>query len=102
MTAQAIPLKPATSQRLVIALGTRTYRLTLKWNRFAAAWVLDVADSLGQPLALGLAVVTGADLLGQLEYIGVAGGLAAASDDDVDAVPTFANLGAQGHVYFLS
>lgn len=99
MNVSEIPLKAA-AQRLSITLGDREYRLTVKWNTFSACWVADIADSTGAALASGIPFVTGADLLGQLGYLEVAGGLFVVSDDDADAVPTFENLGLQGHVYF--
>ena len=100
MNVNEIPLRPGTGQRLSIALGQVTYRLTLKWNTYSSCWVLDIADSIGAPLAAGLAVVTGADILGQLAYLGIAGGLFTVSDDEPDAVPTFENLGVNGRLYF--
>lgn len=101
MNVNEIPLVPGTNQRLTIALGAVQYRLALKWNTYSSCWILDVADQNGETLAGGLALVTGADLLGQLEYLGIAGGLVVVSDDEIDAVPTFSNLGNNGHLYFV-
>lgn len=77
-------------------------RMTYKWNRMSACWVVDIADVDGNPLLNGVPIITGADLLGQFEYLGFEGQLIAQTDGDPMAVPTFENLGQQGHVYFIS
>lgn len=78
-------------------------RFVTKWNRFMEAWVVDIYESDGTTLVLGgIGLVTGADLLRQYGYLGLGGQMIAQTDHDTDAVPTFENLGGEGHLYYLS
>jgi hypothetical protein len=99
-TIYEIPLTPQ-SQVLFVALSGTTYRLSVTWRKLAATWFLDIADSSGNPLVSGIALVTGADLLGQYAYLGIGGQLRVATDGDVNAVPTYENLGVSSHLYFI-
>jgi len=101
MNTQEIPLS-ATPQRFRITLAGVAYGLTVKWNSLAQAWFLDIADANNAPLASGLPFVTGADLVAQLDYLGIVGKLVVASDDNFDAPPTFDNLGTNSHLYFIT
>jgi hypothetical protein len=65
------------------------------------SWVLDIADGAGNDLACGIPLVTGKNLLGQYDYLGFVGQLWVASDGNTAAVPTFANLGIDSHVYWI-
>jgi hypothetical protein len=96
-----IPLSPQ-PQLLRISLNGVEYQLTFKWNTYANCWVIDVADSLGNPKLSGIYMVTGADLLEQFAYLEVGGMLLAQTDHAVDEVPTFANLGDNGHLFFVT
>lgn len=77
-------------------------KLSVKWCKPAACWVADIADINGNPIVSGIPLVTGADLLEQFGYLRLGGQLLAQTDHDTDAVPTFTNLGKEGHMYFLS
>ncbi|WP_250538817.1 MULTISPECIES: phage baseplate plug protein [unclassified Caballeronia] len=101
MTAYEIPLS-AKPQTFSIALGGVTYKMTIRWNVPAAAWMLDIADATGNPMVGSVPLVTGVDLLGQYAYLGFTGQLVVQTDNDPDAVPTFGNLGSTGHLYFLT
>lgn len=78
------------------------YRMTYKWNAVSACWVVDIADSNDVPVLNGLSMITGADLLEQFAYMGFAGQLIAQTDHDADSVPTFKNLGVNGHLFFAT
>ncbi len=100
MSVSEIPLKPS-PQSLQVTLHGVAYKLTLKWNIYSKCWVMDVAQaSTGVAVANGLPLVTGADLVGQLQYLGFNGGLFVVSDQDTDAVPNYKSLGVQGHLLF--
>jgi hypothetical protein len=101
MTPYEIPLSP-TAQRFTITLGGIAYQMILRWCPPALTWVLDILDAAGNPLVQGQPLVTGADLLGQLQYLGIPGDLLVQSDFDPNAVPTSTNLGLQSHLYFLT
>jgi hypothetical protein len=100
-TVSEVPLQ-ATPQTLAISLAGTVYNLRLTWCPPVQVWVLDVADGGGNPLVQGQPLVTGADLLAQLAYLGIGGSLYAQSDSDPSAPPTFTNLGQQGHLYFVT
>lgn len=101
MAAVEIPIKPGSGQSLRVSLAGQTYDLTVRWNTFSACWMLDaVLTSTGAALFSGVPLVTGADLLRQLGYLGIGGQLGVVSDQNADAVPTFASLGVQGHLIF--
>jgi hypothetical protein len=79
-----------------------TYILTCKWNdQPDAGWILDIADELSNPIVANIPLITGADLLDGLEYLGLGGSLfvltAGASPFDV---PTLQNLGSDSNLYF--
>lgn len=94
-----IPLS-SSPQKFNIELAGTTRRLTFKWNRASHCWVMDVADENDVVLVAGIPLVTGADLLAQFGYLNLGGKMAAATDHDDAAVPTFENLGETSHLYF--
>lgn len=99
-TAYEIPLS-AEAQKFTIALAGQDRQLRVYWNKWSENWVLDLNQPDGTPLLQGLPIVTGADILGQYEHLGLGGSIVAQTDFDLDAVPTFENLGNLGRVYFL-
>lgn len=99
-TAYEIPLTPE-PQAFSVQLAGTTYQMVVKWNPYASAWMFDLMTEDFTPLLMGMAIVTGADLLEQFGYLGVGGRFIAQTDHDPDAVPTFSNLGVTGHLYFL-
>lgn len=102
MTPFEIPVQPSTAQQMVLTMGNVVYTLTFKWNVALNAWVVDIADENNNPIAQGIPIVTGADLLAQFPHLNFGGALIAQTDHDQDAVPTFANFGGTGHVYFVT
>lgn len=101
MATYEIPLS-ATPQSLSVTLAGVQYRLTLKWCDPASVWVLDIADASGNAMVCGIPLVTGADLLAQYAYLGFGGQLIALTDNDPSAPPTYAGLGATGHLRFVT
>lgn len=98
--AYEIPLSP-TPQKFTCALGGTEYRLVVKWNHVAACWVLDIYTLADASVVLGIPLVTGYDLLAQYAYLGFGVELHVQTDDDADAVPTFDNLGTNGHLFIV-
>jgi hypothetical protein len=96
-----VPLSPD-SQVFTITLNGADYRMRFLWCDPAQAWTFDIMDADGNPIAMGLPLVTGVDLLGQLDYLGIGGSLVAQTDHDADAVPTVDNLGLTGRLYFVT
>lgn len=101
MSVFEVPLSPQ-PQRFSVPLAGLTYNLKVRWCATAACWMLDIADAEGNPIVQGIAIITGADLLEQYAYLGIGGQLIAQTDHNVDAVPTFDNLGDIGHLYFVT
>ncbi len=96
-----IPLQniPQTFQ---IQLGGVNYLMTCKWNSAPeAGWVLDLADvNTGLPIAANIPLITGADLLEGLAYLGINGKLYVYTDGGDFSVPTLDNLGVESNLYF--
>jgi len=102
MTPYEVPLTPD-PQSLRITLGGTPYRLTVAYrDANEGGWVLDIADANDAPIISGIPLVTGADLLGQYAYLGFRDVLVVQTDHDLNAVPTFDNLGKTSHLYFVT
>lgn len=99
MSVFEIPLQ-SQNQRFTVFLSGLQYSLVVRWNAFIEAWSMDCYDVNGNALFLGVPLITGADLLGQFEYLGIGGQMIVQSDGVVEAVPTFENLGTVGHLYY--
>jgi len=97
-----IPLTPA-AQTFLISLAGVQYQMTLQWRDAVnnGGWVLDIADSTGNPLISGIPLVTGVDLLAQYKYVGIGVELWVQTDA-ADVVPTYTNLGIQSHLYAIT
>ena len=99
-TPYEVPLSPQ-PQTFGIAIGGTTYVLTVTWNVINASWIINIADSSGNPILSGIPMVTGADLLEQFGYLNFGFQLIAQTDNAPDVVPTFADLGSTGHLYAI-
>lgn len=98
-----IPLQTGVPQTFTATLSGVKYTLTLQYrNDVMGGWVLDIADSSGNPIVSGIPLVTGANLLAQYAYLGFTGGLYVQTTSDPDAVPTFTNLGDDGLLYWVT
>lgn len=77
-----------------------TYTLRLQYL-FAVnnpCWILDIEDALANPIACGLPLITGADLLAQLGSLGFDCSMFVTTDGDPTAPPSFYNLGTSAHL----
>lgn len=102
MNIYEIPLTPD-PQRFTVTLSGVDYRLTVQYrNAGGAGWVLDIADTNGQPLVSGIPLVTGVNLLAQYRYLGFGGGIWVQGAEDPDDVPTFEDLGIGSHVFWVT
>lgn len=91
-------------QKFEIALGGTNYLLSCRWNDAPdAGWVLDIANAETEaPIVANVPLITGADCLEGLAYLGIEGQLVVFTDGDETAVPTFDNLGVESNLYFLT
>lgn len=88
-------------QQFEIALAGVNYLMTCKWNDSDdAGWVLDIADDSGTPIICNMPLITGADLLDGMDYLGIQGSLFIFTDGDDFATPTLLNLGVESNLYF--
>ena len=99
-TAHEIPLKPF-PQSLSVTLAGVVYQLTVRWNSFVGSWVLDIANESNEPLAQGIPLLTGQDLLAQYAYLQIGGKLIVQTDLEPYSLPTKTNLGINSHLYFM-
>ena len=99
-TAYLIPLQPQ-NQTFQVSLAGTLYTFTVRWNDMNQAWTLDLADANDNPIVSGIPVVTGEDLLAPFAYLNIGGKLIAQTTNDANAVPTRANLGSAGYLYFV-
>lgn len=90
------------AQTFNVNLAGTNYNLTVKWDDIGQTWIMDLADDNNNMLAAGLALITGADILDGLEYLGVDGQLYVYTNGDASAVPTQDNLGDECNLYFVT
>jgi hypothetical protein len=95
-----IPLQP-NNQVIQVTMAGVQYQLTVRWNDANQSWILDIADPSANPIVTGIPVVTGEDLLAPFAYLNFGGQLIVQTTNDTDAVPTLANLGSAGNLYFV-
>lgn len=104
MASVEIPLA-GIAERFSIALNGTTYQLTAQWRAAPlGGWFLDIADAEGVPIISGIAMVTGADLLAQYAYLGIAGGASLFILDVAggDSAPAFGDLGTDTRLVLVT
>ncbi len=103
MSVFILPME-ADPQVFTITLAGVNYILTCKWNDAAdAGWVIDLADEeTNTPIVANVPLITGADCLSGLEYLGINGSLFVYTDGDQNAVPNYNNLGVESNLYFVT
>lgn len=91
-------------QSFDIALAGVNYTITCKWNPADnGGWIMDLVNSdTSLPVVVNIPLITGADCLAGLEYLGIGGQLIVYTEGDPEAVPTLDNLGIESNVYFLT
>ena len=88
-----VPLT-ADQQTMATALAGVTYKFRVTWDHIYAYWLIDIATDEGEPILSGIPLVTGGDLLGQFDYMGLGFGLAMGGEE-----PTVDNLGITSKLY---
>lgn len=99
MAVSEIPLTPE-NQQFSVTLTGNTFQMSVTWR--GAFWYLDIMDSRGTALILGIPLITGADLLAQYHYLGLGFSLYVGCDDQVNDTPTEADLGINSHLYAVT
>lgn len=90
-----------TNQLVTVTLAGVSYQIRVIWNDINQAWTVDISDNQGNAILTGLAMVTGRDLLEPFGYLDFGGQLIAQTSNDTEAVPTLADLGSTGQLYFV-
>lgn len=67
-----------------------------------SSWILDIFDSSNNPIACGLPLIPGIDLLYQYQYLDIGGSIVVSNDSDPTGVPDFEGLGSTGHLWFVT
>lgn len=102
MPAYEVPLS-AQPQFFNIKLGSTTYRVNLYWSNATGSWNIDLYDQTGTtPIITGIPLVTGTDLLAPYGYMNFGGQLVVQTDGDINAIPTYSNIGTSSHLYFVT
>lgn len=100
MTFYEIPLQ-AQNQTLSVSLNGTLYHLRVYWCDPVSCWMLDIDDASSNPIVNGQALITGANILNQLEYLNVGVLIILSDGADPLAMPTFDNLGTDSNLYFV-
>lgn len=89
-------------QNFQITLAGKLYIMNCRWNDATdGGWVLDFVDGLTNvPIAANIPLITGANMLSGLDYLGFQGVLFVFTNGNEDAVPTLDNLGVESNMYF--
>ncbi|MBC8950257.1 hypothetical protein [Xenorhabdus sp. TS4] len=93
-----IPLH-AKNQRFDIQLGGVNYRMQLQC-RDCAGWILDIMHPNGEPIVLGIPLVSGVDLLEPHRYLGFKGSLIFVCDTPQNKT-NGEELGSSNRLYFV-
>lgn len=91
-------------QQFQITLAEVNYTLTVKWNNSdEAGWVFDLQNAdTDEYLAAGLPLITGANCLAGLSYLGIGGFFIVYTNGNEFEVPNFENLGIESNLYFVT
>ncbi len=99
-----IPLRPE-SATFRISLSGKVYQFSVVWrDNDQGGWFLGISDFNGQPLVLGIPMVTGLNLLYQFGYLGIGAdgsGLFMISDKDAFVGPSYDSLGTSCKLYYV-
>lgn len=99
MAVSEIPLTPE-NQQFSVTLAGKTFQMSIMWRD--AFWYLDIMDSGGNALIMGIPLITGADLLAQYNYLNLGFSLYVGCEDQANDNPTEADLGINSHLYAVT
>lgn len=100
MATYEIGLIPA-PQTFTAEISGTVYRFRLRYcNTPMGGWIMDIGDKYDNPLICGIPLVTGANLIDQFAYVGIAGSAFVQTDGAPPVTPTHDNLGTSSHLYW--
>lgn len=92
-----------TPQSFGITLSGNDYVFEFYYaNTIEGGWILNISDSLGNPMVNGIPLVTGVNLLAQYPYLNFGGGLWVQTPSNPSNTPTFTNLGTDSLLFWLT
>ncbi|MGO4738655.1 hypothetical protein AB4099_19055 [Bosea sp. 2KB_26] len=101
-TIYEFPLLPE-AQQMSITLGTVEYVVRFGWADTAdGGWFIDMSLTDGTPLLRSLPLTAGENVLQQFDYLGFPGEIRVQTDGNDLVEPTYANLGSNGKVLFIT
>ena len=86
-------------QKFLVTLNGIQYQFTINWNAISGCYVLDIADSSGNPIVESLAMVPGSTLLSQFSYLQLGFDLFVQNSTSIVAIPQYADLGVTSQLY---
>lgn len=98
-TVTEIPLS-SQNESFQVTMANVIYRMKVTW-RDPYGWFLDIANAAGTKLISGLPLVAGHNLLQPYPEFQFGCGLVVLTDGDIDADPTYTNLGLQSRLYIV-
>lgn len=98
-----IPLQNV-AQSFSITLANKNYIVASVWNDSPdAGWYISFTNADSNEMIVdNIPLITGADLLSGLEYLGFEGQFIVYTDGDTTQVPTLQNLGVNSNLYFIT
>lgn len=95
------PLSPS-AQQMSVPIGDQELTFRFAWaDSPDGGWFMDILRLDGSPLARGLPLTAGENVLQQFDYLGIPGAIYVQTDNDPLAEPTYDNLGLNGRVFFV-
>lgn len=96
------PLSP-NAQQMTVPIGERELTFRFAWaDSPDGGWFMDISSLDGTPLARGLPLTAGENILQQLDYLGIGGEIRVQTDADPLVEPTYDNLGLNGRVLLVT
>lgn len=101
-TTYEFPLRPE-AQQIRIQLGQVEYLVRFGWgDTVDGGWFIDISDAEAVPILRGLPLTAGENVLQQFDYLGIPGEIRVQTDANDLVEPTYANLGSNGKVIFIT
>ena len=95
MADNEIPLT-SSSQTLTIPIAGKTYYIEIHWR--GIQYILDLYDNSKTPILLGIALVTGENLLKPFDYLNLGFAMQIRTDVDKFLNPEYLTLGVSSHL----
>lgn len=102
MTIYEIPLA-TTPQTFLTTIGGKQLRFTIQWcDAPEAGWILNITDLDDKPVVMGIALVSGINMLTQYPEFNWGGKLGMVIAGDDGNSPKFDNLGSEARLYYVT